>query len=112
MTKTMSKQSAPKEQSKESLAKARYKAAKAAKRAARAASQLPNPNECVTVHPITAVPTKPRRARYVRELKTVLPRAALSVLPPRSTLLSARLMSKGIALPPKVGTLIGPHSMV
>jgi hypothetical protein len=112
VAKNSKKQSAIKEQSKASLAKARYDAAKAAKKAARTVSLVTGVNESATVQLITAVPTKPKRVRYFREMKAVQPRAAFSALPPRSNSLFARMMSKGIALPPKEERSIGPHSMV
>ena len=101
MAKITKKPSASKEQSKEALAKAKYAAAKAAKRAARSVSPVAGVNEGTSAQPIPAVATKPKRVRYVREVKPVQSRAASSVLPPRSGTFSARLMSKGMALPPK-----------
>jgi hypothetical protein len=107
VAKTQKKQSATKEQSKESLAKAKYHAAKAAKRAARVAASGVLVNEGATGQPVPAVATKPKRARYVREINPVQPCAALSVLPPRRTTFFARIMSKGIAMPPKEERVMG-----
>jgi len=101
VAKTSKKNSATKEPSKESIAKAKYHAAKAAKRAARSLSQGTGPGDGAATQLSAAVAAKPKRARYVREMKPAQPRAAVSILPPRRTSLHAKLMSKGIVLPPK-----------
>jgi hypothetical protein len=98
---TSKKNSATKEPSKESIAKAKYYAAKAAKRAARSVSRGTVPNENATTQNSNAVATKPKRARYARKMKPVQRRPTVSILPPRRTSFHARLMSKGITLPPK-----------
>jgi hypothetical protein len=48
-----------------------------------------------------AVTEKPKRVRFVREKKVKAPEMAAAPLPPRSSKVRAKMMSKNLSLPPK-----------
>ena len=110
MAKMPKKQAVLPQQSVDSMAKAKYDTAKAAKRTGQALAPAVDAGEGEVVRPIA--PTKKRvKTRFVRERKVAEPRTVSSVLPPRSTSATARLMSKGLALPPKENKTTGPKPM-
>jgi hypothetical protein len=115
MAKKAKKEAVKPEQSKERLAKAKYHAEKAAKRARAAAASTAAANgtsPAAAPPAVTPAPKKDKRPRYVREKKPEeLPAPADSpavTIPPRSTSFSAKLITKGLALPPKEEKGLGP----
>lgn len=96
MAKKAKKEAVKPDESKATLAKKKYHAEKAAKAAAKATRQGAAPA------PVAAPAVKkPKKPRFVREKKAARPQTETVPLPPRSTTFSAKIMSKGLALPPK-----------
>ena len=88
------------------IAKAKSATAKAAGTVAKAVASAVEAVEERVVKPVAkavgAGPTpKPKKARYVRPAQGPKPDVAPAALPARSTKASGKMMSKGMALPPK-----------
>jgi hypothetical protein len=99
------------EKAKEAAAKAKEAAEKAAEKVAEAAAKVAEVVQEKVVQPVVeavAEPPKPKRARFVREKKAPRQPVKLPPLPPPSKKLTAKLMSKNLALPPKEDRPAGP----
>lgn len=85
------------------LAAAKDAVVKAAKKVAQVATHAVEAVQEHVVQPVVDAmkkPKKPKKPRFVREKKEKRPEAK-APLPPRSTKANAKLMTKGMAVPPK-----------
>lgn len=102
MPKKPKKEAVEPEEPKGALTKAKETVMKAAEKVAEVTAKAA---EAVQGHVVDAVkPKKEKKPRFVREKKGKPPESKGPALPPRSTKATARLMTRGIALPPKEDT--------
>lgn len=96
------------EEPKGTLAKAKEAVVKAAGKVAEVATQAAGAVKEHVVQPVVEAVKPKKRARFVREKKEKRPKPTGPALPPRSTSATAKLMTKGLALPPKDDAKGGP----
>jgi hypothetical protein len=83
------------------LAAAKDAVVKAAKKVAQVATHAVKAVQEHVVQPVVDAVKKPKKPRFVRKKKEKQPEAKAAPLPPRSTKANAKLMTKGMAVPPK-----------
>jgi hypothetical protein len=104
MAKKKKQEAVKPEEPKGTLTKAKDAVVKAAEKVAEVVTHAAESVQEHVVQPvIDAVkkPKKPKKPRFVREKKEKRPQSPAPALPPRSTKVTAKLMTKGITTPPK-----------
>ena len=103
MAKKPKKEAVKPEEPKGTLAKAKATVVKAAEKVAEVATKAADAVKEHVVQPVVDAvkPKKEKKPRFVRQKKEKRPESKGPALPPRSTKATAKLMTKGLALPPK-----------
>jgi hypothetical protein len=101
MGKKSKKEAVKPEEPKGPLAKAKDTVSKAAEKVAEVATKAAEAVQEHVVQPVVDAVKKPKRPRFIREKKVRVDRDATPALPPRSNKATAKLLTKGLAMPPK-----------
>jgi hypothetical protein len=95
------------EEPKSTITRAKGAVVKAAEKVAEVVTHAAKAVQEHVVPPVVEAVKQPKRPRFIREKKEKRRQPKPAPLPPRSTKATAKLMTKGLAVPPKEGKAAG-----